>query len=335
MQPVITIIVPIYNSSKYLKECLDSILIQTFKEWVCYLINDGSTDNSQNIIDEYCKKDVRFISFIKPNERSADLTRKYGIERSKTDLIMQIDSDDAVEPDFVKKMYNRLVESAADLVCASVINCKNGLEGEVWRTPVKGFDMNKVLHGEDAFLMTIGGWGLSANCSVFKKKLLNSFVIYGKYMNSDELSQRQLLYYSNKVAVSDAEYYYRSNEGTSLKMSDRLFDRTMVDCELVDFVKDKFPNRKDKICLITRQHFFNLVHLIYDFEQNKHLFSKSSVDKIEQILQNSFYRINKNDIFEFLHWHYFFVIFGLKWFWFCSWNYVKIKDIIGQKYSYR
>lgn len=295
--PVITIIVPIYNTSKYLRDCLDSIRCQTFKSWVCFLINDGSTDNSQDIIDEYCTKDDRFVSFIKQNERSAYLTRKFGIERAETDLIMQIDSDDAVEPDFVLKMYNRIVKTGADIVCASVINCKDGIKGEVWRTPVRGFDMQRVMTGPEACLLTIGGWGISANNGVFKKKILGKFINYGEYMNSDELSQRQLLFYSSKVAVSDAEYYYRSNEGTSLKISIRMFDRTFVDMQLERFVYDNFPENKNKILAVAWQRLFNLIYLTSDFNIHKSEFTKEEQNKALGILRKSFKSLNRKTAF--------------------------------------
>lgn len=333
--PVITIIVPIYNTSQYLRDCLDSIKCQTFKSWVCFLINDGSTDNSQDIIDEYCSKDDRFVSFIKKNERSADLTRKFGIERAETDLIMQIDSDDAVEPDFVLKMHNRIMETGADIVCASVINCKDGIKGEVWRTPVRGFDIQRVMTGPEACLLTIGGWCLSANNGVFKKNVLDNFINYGEYMNSDELSQRQLLFCSSKVAVSDAEYYYRSNEGTSLKISVRMFDRTLVDMQLEQFVYDNFPERNDKILAIAWQRLFNLIYLTADYNIHKNEFTKDEQIKAKGILHRSYKAINRATAFKAAPIHTLMLTHSFKLFSILSTLYVKYKRSHGGKYFYR
>ena len=68
MKSDITVIVPIYNAATFLRDSLDSIVKQTYKDWKCILVNDGSPDNSQSIIDEYCAKDTRFVSFCKKNE---------------------------------------------------------------------------------------------------------------------------------------------------------------------------------------------------------------------------------------------------------------------------
>lgn len=334
-QPIITIIVPVYNTSQYLRECLNSIKCQTFKCWVCFLINDGSTDNSQDIIDEYCANDERFISFIKKNERSADLTRKYGIDRAETDLIMQIDSDDAVEPDFLLKMYKRIVETGSDIVCASVINCKDGIKGEVWRTPLRGFNMQQIMNGPEACLLTIGGWGLSANNGVLKKRTLCDFVNYGEYMNSDEMSQRQLLFLSSRVAVSDAEYYYRSNEGTSLKISVRMFDRTIIDMQLEQFVYEKFPERKDKIKAVTWQRLFNLIYLTADFNIHKNEFSKMEQTKANDILCRSYKALNRMKAFQVAPIQTLMLANSFKLFSIIATCYVRYKRSHGGKFFYR
>jgi glycosyltransferase involved in cell wall biosynthesis len=86
---MISIIVPIYNNEINLKEYLDSILSQTFTNWEAILVNDGSTDNTGKIIDEYAKKDSRFIAIHKQNEGTL-LARKSGFENSKGNFIANI-----------------------------------------------------------------------------------------------------------------------------------------------------------------------------------------------------------------------------------------------------
>ena len=96
---LISIIVPIYNVEKYLRQCLESISEQTYKNFECLLINDGSPDNSAEICREYVEKDARFRYFEKENGGLAS-ARNLGIKYSKGKYISFIDSDDWVEPDY-------------------------------------------------------------------------------------------------------------------------------------------------------------------------------------------------------------------------------------------
>ena len=111
---LISIIVPIYNVEKYLRQCLDSIMNQTYQNFECLLINDGSPDNSANICREYVDKDSRFKYFEKENG-GVSSARNLGIEYSKGEYITFIDSDDWVDSDYLELLYMKINEYNADL----------------------------------------------------------------------------------------------------------------------------------------------------------------------------------------------------------------------------
>ena len=111
---LISIIVPIYNVEKYLRQCLDSIFTQTYQNFECLLINDGSPDNSADICREYVEKDSRFRYFEKENG-GVSSARNLGIERSKGQYITFIDSDDWVDSDYLELLYMKINEYNADL----------------------------------------------------------------------------------------------------------------------------------------------------------------------------------------------------------------------------
>ncbi|MBW7675594.1 glycosyltransferase family 2 protein [Chryseobacterium chendengshani] len=98
---LISIVVPVYNSSAYLEECIDSILSQTYANFELYLINDGSKDNSGEIIDAYSRKDSRINAVHKTNSGVSD-TRNVGIRSAKGEIICFIDSDDWVDQDYLE-----------------------------------------------------------------------------------------------------------------------------------------------------------------------------------------------------------------------------------------
>ena len=111
---LISIIVPIYNVENYLRHCLDSIQKQTYQNFECLLINDGSPDNSADICREYVSKDSRFRYFEKENG-GVSSARNLGIEHSKGQYITFIDSDDWVESDYLDVLYKVLKDEAADI----------------------------------------------------------------------------------------------------------------------------------------------------------------------------------------------------------------------------
>ncbi len=116
----ISIIVPIYNAEKSIKRCLDSIKSQTFSNYEVLLINDGSTDNSAQICEEYCKKDIRF-KLINQENSGPSASRNRGIDSAVSKYISFIDSDDYVEPNMLQEFYNAAEASQADLTMCSFI----------------------------------------------------------------------------------------------------------------------------------------------------------------------------------------------------------------------
>lgn len=111
----ISIIVAVYNAEKYLRRCLDSILGQSFKDWECLLIDDGSTDASPALCDSYAAADGRFRAFHKPNG-GVGSARQTGLENAKGEYVAHIDSDDWVEPDMLEQLYAKAKETGADVV---------------------------------------------------------------------------------------------------------------------------------------------------------------------------------------------------------------------------
>ena len=111
---LISIIVPIYNVENYLRQCLDSIVAQTYQNFECLLINDGSPDHSADICREYVSKDSRFRYFEKENG-GVSSARNLGIEYSKGEYITFIDSDDWVDSDYLELLYMKINEYNADL----------------------------------------------------------------------------------------------------------------------------------------------------------------------------------------------------------------------------
>ena len=102
---LISIITPVYNVEKYLPQCIDSVIAQTFRNWELILVDDGSTDRSGAICDEYAAKDSRIRVHHKENSGQAD-SRNIALRMARADLIGYVDSDDWTEPDMYEVPCN-------------------------------------------------------------------------------------------------------------------------------------------------------------------------------------------------------------------------------------
>lgn len=131
--PLISVIVPVYNTAPYLGKCLDSILGQTHKNIEVILINDGSTDNSQVVAEEYAAKDARVRVFYQENQGIMSV-RIRGIEEARGEYIGFVDSDDWIEHDMYEKLLHSMLQYDCDLVTSVVMT--HMLDGKT----VLGFD---------------------------------------------------------------------------------------------------------------------------------------------------------------------------------------------------
>ena len=117
--PKVSVIVPVYNTEKYLRECLDSIVNQTLKDIEIICVNDGSTDDSLNILNEYAKKDIRFTILDQDNQ-GAGVARNKGLEIAKGEYIIFFDSDDYMDNKMLETLYELSLQNNSDIsVCAS------------------------------------------------------------------------------------------------------------------------------------------------------------------------------------------------------------------------
>ena len=112
MKKKISIVIPVYNAEKTIRRCIDSLILQTFKEWEAIIVNDGSVDNSGDICDEYAKKDCRFVVLHQENQ-GASVARNIGIKQAKSKWITFIDADDYVDTSYLETLHKHS-ESESD-----------------------------------------------------------------------------------------------------------------------------------------------------------------------------------------------------------------------------
>ena len=230
--PAISVIVPIYNMEKLMRKCLDSILAQTFQDYECLLIDDGSKDGSPAICDEYAAKDPRFKAYHKPNGGLSD-ARNYGIERAQGVYTIFFDPDDWVDADCLKDMYAKAVETDADMVICDYFNEDPFQSVYCKQQPTS-------LNHEDSLKDMIVGklFGFTWN-KLLKRDLYSRFdlqYIVGMYGCEDQYTMCNLLKKNIKIAYLPKAYYHYMHFGNDTLS--RHYDETTYQHDLS--IRQKF-----------------------------------------------------------------------------------------------
>jgi len=234
---LISVIVPIYNNEIYLKECLNSLLAQTFTNWEALLVNDGSTDNTGKIVDEYTEKDSRFIAIHKQNG-GVLLARKMGLENSKGEFIANIDHDDTYHPQFLEKMYEKITSANTDFVW-----CKNQFDDNEFNayyhvTDYK-WDENKSKNVEIMLTYAQGMSWLTWD-KLIKRKIYTQVrfpsmnIIFGE----DPVQMLQVAYNSNSAAFVPENLYFHKKGGASTRVDSISVIQTVIIID--DILKNLF-----------------------------------------------------------------------------------------------
>ena len=217
---LISIIVPIYNVENYLRQCLDSIMGQTYQNFECILINDGSPDHSADICREYVEKDSRFRYFEKENG-GVSSARNLGIEHSKGQYITFIDSDDWVESDYVETLYGELIKENADIAVSTYKRFEMGDNCWYVHAFQRGYDKkvftNKKLMDE---LLSLDGFDNSyrfvSGKLVHRNMLENiAFNVATPYGEDMEFWFKIYMVSDRVVYVNKETYNYRTDERIS------------------------------------------------------------------------------------------------------------------------
>ena len=123
-EPVVSVIVPVYNAEKYIARCLNSLLTQTFGDIEIIAINDGSTDKSLSVINKLKEEDDRIKIIDQPNQKQG-AARNKGLDVAKGDFITFVDADDWVDIDYIEKMLNCIKRHNTDIAAASSVRIKS------------------------------------------------------------------------------------------------------------------------------------------------------------------------------------------------------------------
>lgn len=217
----ITVIVPAYNSGKYINRCFDSILNQTFSDWKVVAVDDGSTDNTFELMKEYQQRDKRFSIFHQPNS-GAGAARNYALKICKNinadGYIVFIDADDYIEPDY----FELLLAHDEDVVFIDCFqkNDNGKIIGEECMSKYAAYDVNSIIRKQMTGCIPWGGWRKAYRVQL----LLNNEIFYSTHKVGEEaIFSFKALFYSQSVGfIAKKVYSYVLHDGSlsSTKLED-------------------------------------------------------------------------------------------------------------------
>ena len=236
--PKISVIVPVYNTEKYLRRCVDSILAQTFKDFELLLINDGSTDGSGAICDEYAQKDSRVRVFHKENG-GVSSARNLGLENAQGKWITYVDGDDWIEPTMYEELYKKAIEDNADVVYSDLKMVFKDKE-EYYSIAKHSWDKKEMMKNYIASVWTCLVYAIVRR-DVYEANNLKS-PTHLCYCEDFWLSVR-LFHFAKKISyINKAFYsYYRVNETSRMNNLDKKTekDEQTAYLETIEFFKEQ------------------------------------------------------------------------------------------------
>lgn len=238
----ISIIIPVYNSAKYLRKCLNSIINQTFDNIEIICINDGSTDNSLSIINEYAKIDSRIKVYTIEN-KGVSAARNYGILVATGEYIGFVDSDDWIDKDFYEKLYDAIKSEHADIAVGEIKRVNKFWQN--YHLKINGKHVTENINEKVKLC------NMPDKCYVWNKlykseMLKNSDIRFEEgIIYEDILFTLQILNYSKKlVTVPGTLYYYlrHTNSLVTLKDNKSLNNSEYARNKAKQFCKDNNIN---------------------------------------------------------------------------------------------
>ncbi len=226
MEPLLSIIVPCYNTGKYLNKCINSILEQNYKNIEVIIVDDGSTDDTKNIVKKIINEDNRVKYFYKENSGVSD-TRNYGLNKAEGEYITFVDSDDFVEPQIYDVLLSLILEYSADITHCSYSRVNRNEKRSIGGTG-KIYEMNSK---DSIDKLLNGGLFTGSACNkVYKRVILNNVFFNTKYkINEDVLFNFYAFLNSKKIVFIDECYYNYNYSDTSSCVGTKLIKKN-EDC---------------------------------------------------------------------------------------------------------
>ena len=279
----VSIIVPVYNVEEYLEKCLDSLINQTFKDIEIIIVNDGSPDNSEKIINKYIEK-YHNIKYLKKKNGGLSSARNYGIKHAKGEYILFIDSDDYIENNMTELMYNKIINDNSDIVVCE-------FNYDFGNKKIRSYsNLDYTSDPKKKYLLTPP----MACIRMYKKELFNDIKFReGIYYEDLEINPKMVLYAKKISFLDEALYNYVIRDNSIMRT--REFNNKLHDIyDVLDYnyklLNNDYPNEVEYMYIT---HLLRTASLRFlDYKEGR-----EELNKIVLIIKDKFPNWNKNKYF--------------------------------------
>lgn len=294
---LVSVIVPVYNSEKYIKACIESILNQSYTKLEIIIINDGSNDNTDNLVRELIKKDDRIL-YIYQENKGVSYTRNRAIGLANGEFIVFVDSDDTIEKNYIELLINKIRNDNLDLVTCGYTDIS--IYGDI---KLNDFYKNNSILNKEEFINNIfkgvGGtlWG-----KIFRREIIKRNNIKMKdniFMCEDLLFVLEYSIKSNTFgAIEECLYNYnRKNDNSiSTKINFEYYNNLIIVMEEIEKRLNKNYFSKEFIDSILCERIRNLI-MSFSIMQHKknHKYSKGKkINNLKYMFENKYFNRYRN-----------------------------------------
>lgn len=236
---MISVIIPVYNAAPYLKRCLDSVCRQAYKDLEIVLVDDGSTDDSGRICDDYVANDAR-MKVVHQKNQGASYARRNGIAVATGEWLSFVDSDDVVEEDYISRLYDAATGLGVKMAACDQLMREEGADVLVDKSGKTMLLAERDLHRR---FFSYQFWGFGGK--IYHRSVFDESVFFPKHtLNEDYVVMAQLFYRYKTMAYVPMGLYHYMTHSESLShqpLSRRMFDEYYNKLWVVDFYRENNP----------------------------------------------------------------------------------------------
>ena len=295
----VSIIVPVYQVEKYIRQCVDSILAQTFTDFELILVDDGSKDKSGQICDEYARMDTRVKVIHKENGGAAD-TRNRGMDQAVGYYVMFVDSDDYLAPTMIECLYRNMLNENADIAACNYLYFFENDRQKDFATNVK----SEVLTGSEIFYYrknerNYGFWTVVWNKLMKRETVGKVKFRSGKYYE-DEFWANEIYQMNIKiVTIPECLYYYRQHANSTMRQKKIARSLDLIEAyqeRIYIYLREqKYADQAYKVLVYSLEHLEESKGLITNEDERKKYIQaeKLTKDIVNQLKKRKLSRIQK------------------------------------------
>lgn len=280
----VSIIVPVYNVERHLEKCLDSLINQTFKEFEVILVDDGSSDSSSKICDEYLKKDERIVVIHKKNE-GVSVARNIGINTAKGKYILFCDSDDYVEKDWCETLYKLQIDNSKYFNMCGYFNIN-------YREKMNKYIKRIIENNKELSIINAGDFYLLYENQVFNP-------LWNKIYELDIIKKNRIQFEKNLSLGEDLIFnleYLRASQRNICFINKCKYNYILRNEESLD--NKYYSDLYDIYVMLYRKIYDTMSFFKIDFEKYRYNYYKSYFFMLKRVLKNTFSEKSNMNIFE-------------------------------------